>query len=78
MIISFNSCDWPELEKASIQSFLAILPRSPWLASAGWTNCAGVPVEENVAAILFAICPLLPIPVTTILPLVLNIVLTTL
>ena len=71
--MSFNSCDWPELENTSMQSFLVILPRSPWLASAGWTNCAGVPVEDNVAAILLAICPLLPIPATITLPLVLNI-----
>ena len=40
------------------------MPRSPWLASAGWTNCAGVPVEAKVAAILRAIWPLLPMPVT--------------
>ena len=32
----------------------AIMPRSPWLASAGWTNRAGVPVEARVAAILRA------------------------
>jgi len=25
------------------------MPRSPWLASAGWTNSAGVPVEASVA-----------------------------
>ena len=49
-----------------------MLPRSPWLASAGWTNCAGVPVEDKVAAILLAIWPLFPIPVTITLPLVLN------
>ena len=30
------------------------MPRSPWLASAGWTNSAGVPVEASVAAILRA------------------------
>ena len=72
--MSFNSCDWPELEKTKIQSFLVMLPRSPWLASAGCTNCAGVPVEDNVAAILFAICPLFPMPTTMTLPLVLNII----
>ena len=70
--MSFNSCDWPEFENANIQSFSVILPRSPWLASAGWTNCAGVPVEDKVAAILLAIWPLFPIPVTITLPLVLN------
>ena len=40
------------------------MPRSPWLASAAWTNCAGVPVEARVAAILRATWPLLPMPVT--------------
>src|SRR5258708_8142152 len=44
------------------------MPRSPWLASAGWTNCAGVPVEEKVEAILRAIWPLLPMPVTATRP----------
>jgi hypothetical protein len=28
------------------------MPRSPWLASAGWTKKAGVPVEASVAATL--------------------------
>ncbi len=37
-------------------SSLAIMPRSPWLASAGWTKKAGVPVEASVAAILAPIC----------------------
>ena len=46
-----------------------IMPRSPWLASAGWTNSAGVPVEASVAAILRATWPLLPMPVTTTRPL---------
>ncbi|TPW07869.1 MAG: hypothetical protein FD124_817 [Alphaproteobacteria bacterium] len=39
------------------------MPRSPWLASAGWTNIAERPVEAMVAAILRAMCPLLPMPV---------------
>ena len=44
------------------------MPRSPWLASAGWTKLAGVPVDANVAAILRATWPLLPIPVTMTRP----------
>ncbi len=44
------------------------IPRSPWLASAGWTKKAGVPVLASVAAILRAICPDLPIPETTTRP----------
>jgi hypothetical protein len=39
-----------------------MVPRSPWLASVGWTNMAGVPVDARVAAILRAIWPLLPTP----------------
>ena len=44
------------------------MPRSPWLASPGWTHRAGVPVEASVAAIFRAIWPLLPMPVTTTRP----------
>ncbi len=59
----------PELDSASTASPSAIMPRSPWLASAGWTNCAGVPVEASVDAILRATWPLLPMPVTVTRPL---------
>src|SRR5690242_7658552 len=45
-----------------------IMPRSPWLASAACTKKAGVPVEASVAAILRAICPDLPSPVTITRP----------
>ena len=45
-----------------------IMPRSPWAASAGWTNMAGVPVEARVAAILRAMWPDLPMPETTTRP----------
>src|ERR1700730_16312421 len=49
-------------------SSAVIMPRSPWLASAGCTNSAGVPVEDNVAAILWPTCPDLPMPETTTRP----------
>ncbi|KAG1069445.1 hypothetical protein G6F40_017634 [Rhizopus arrhizus] len=44
------------------------MPRSPWTASAAGTKKAGVPVEANGAAILRAIWPVLPMPVTTTRP----------
>ena len=44
------------------------MPRSPWLASAGWTKAAGWPVEARVAAILRATWPDLPMPVTMTRP----------
>ena len=53
----------PEFEIMMMTSSRPIMPRSPWLASAGWTKMAGVPVEASVAAILRAIWPLLPMPV---------------
>ena len=46
-----------------------IMPRSPWLASLGCTKKAGVPVEAKVAAIFWAMWPLLPMPVTITRPL---------
>src|SRR5690606_21412360 len=49
-------------------SSLVIMPRSPWLASPGCTKNAGEPVLARVAAILRAIWPDLPIPVTTVRP----------
>ena len=62
------SSDSPLLEIISTKSCGVTMPRSPWLASAGWTNSAGVPVEDKVAAILRPIWPLLPIPITTTRP----------
>ena len=62
--MSVSSALSPEFDKARIASLKLIMPRSPWLASAGWTKRAGVPVEASVAAIFRAIWPLLPIPVT--------------
>ena len=50
-------------------SSLWIIPRSPWLASAGWTKYAGVPVLDMVEAILRAMCPDLPMPLTITRPL---------
>src|SRR5665213_3937766 len=62
--MSASSALFPEFDSAITTSPAPIIPRSPWLASAGWTNCAGVPVETRVAAILRATWPLLPMPVT--------------
>ena len=58
----------PELDSASTTSARVIMPRSPWLASAGCRKNAGVPVEASVAAILPATWPDLPMPVTTTRP----------
>ena len=58
----------PRLEMASTTSTALIMPRSPWLASAGCTNIAGVPVDASVAAILRPTWPLLPMPITTTRP----------
>ncbi len=51
----------PEFDRASTTSVRVIIPRSPWLASAGWRKKAGVPVLARVAAILPAMWPDLPI-----------------
>ena len=58
----------PELEMAIRRSTAVIMPRSPWLASPGWTKNAGVPVLASVAATLPAMWPDLPMPVTTTRP----------
>jgi hypothetical protein len=47
----------PELERAIMTSSAVIMPRSPWLASAGCTKNAGVPVLASVEAILRATWP---------------------
>ena len=65
---TFSSSLSPELEIAMTMSPAVTMPRSPWLASAGCTNIAGVPVEASVAAILRPTCPLLPMPITTTRP----------
>src|SRR6185436_7978537 len=59
----------PDQEMATIASSLAIMPRSPWLASLGCTKNAGVPVEAKVAASFCPTWPLLPMPVTITRPL---------
>ena len=59
----------PELEMAMTTSLRVIIPRSPWQASPGCTKNAGVPVLARVAAILLAMWPDLPMPVTTTRPL---------
>ncbi len=59
----------PELDSAIITSCAVIMPRSPWLASAGCRKNAGVPVLASVEAILCAMWPDLPIPLTTTRPL---------
>src|SRR5579862_281281 len=66
--MSPSSALFPEFDSASTTSPAPIIPRSPWLASAGWTNCARVPVDARVAAILRATWPLLPMPVTITRP----------
>src|SRR5450755_3629061 len=58
----------PDADKASTTSPRTTIPKSPCSASTGCRYSAGVPVELNVAAILRAINPLLPIPVTTTRP----------
>ncbi len=58
----------PELEIAITTSSCVIMPRSPWLASAGCRKKAGVPVLASVAAILLPMWPDLPMPVTTTRP----------
>src|SRR3989344_1866907 len=58
----------PLLEIARTRSSPVTMPRSPWLASAGCTKNAGVPVDASVAAILRPTWPLLPMPITTTRP----------
>ena len=68
-IILSTSLVSPELEISITTSFLVIMPKSPWLASPGCTKKAGLPVLAKVAAILWPICPDLPIPIIIIRPL---------
>ena len=58
----------PDDDAARTTSPGTIMPRSPWIASAGWMNRAGVPVEDRVAATFFITWPLLPMPVQTTRP----------
>ena len=68
VIISASSAVSPDHDRARMASPSCIMPISPWLASAGCTKNAGVPVEANVAASLRPIWPDLPMPVTTTRP----------
>src|SRR5882762_336255 len=58
----------PLADRASTTSPRTTMPRSPCTASTGCMNRAGVPIELRVAAILRAMMPLLPMPVTTTRP----------
>ena len=60
-----SSAESPELERASTASSSVTIPRSPCAASVACRKCAGLPVEDRVAAILAPIRPDLPTPVTT-------------
>ena len=62
--IWINSIVSPLLLTISNTSSLVIMPRSPWVASAGWTKWAGVPVDAMVEAIFCEIKPDFPNPDT--------------
>ena len=66
--ISSISSVSPELDRATTMSRGERIPRPPWTPSVGWRNAAGVPVEERVAANLWAMIPDFPKPVTTTFP----------
>src|ERR1051326_2045757 len=58
----------PELEMARTTSPRTTMPRSPWLASAGWRKNDGVPVDASVALIFLQMIPDLPRPIVTTRP----------
>ena len=58
----------PLADNATTTSPFTTMPRSPCTASTGCRYSAGVPIELNVAAILRAMMPLFPMPVTTTRP----------
>ena len=58
----------PEFDRKITTSLDVIMPKSPWLASAGCIKKLGVPVLAKVEASFLPICPDLPIPLTTTLP----------
>ena len=62
------SGELPLFEMQMTTSPCCTIPKSPWMASAACMNKAGVPVELNVDTIFWAMTALLPIPVTTTLP----------
>ena len=45
-----------------------IMPRSPWIASAGWRKNDGVPVDASVALIFLQMIPDLPRPIVITRP----------
>ena len=61
-MIFLSSSEFPELLIKIRTSFFVILPKSPWEQSLADIEKAGVPIDENVDAILDAIKPLLPTP----------------
>ena len=63
-----TSSDSPDLESRIATSPGPTMPRSPCTLSMGWRNVAGVPVEVRVAAILRAMSPDFPTPVTMTRP----------
>ena len=68
-IMSASSRVSPELEKHQHRVGRADHAEIAVARPAGWTNWAGVPVEAKVAAILVAMWPLLPMPLTITRPL---------
>ena len=65
---SSNSAVEPLFEIMTTKSPAWHMPKSPWPASVGCRNTAGVPVLCRVAAILRPTWPDLPMPVTTTFP----------
>src|SRR6266571_4840884 len=63
-----SSSDSPLFESRIARSLRPTMPRSPCSESTGWRNDAGVPVEVKVAAILRAMSPDFPTPLTITRP----------
>jgi hypothetical protein len=59
---------WPLLLMARTTSSGVAMPRSPWMASAGWRKKDLVPVLFSVAEIFLATRPDFPMPVRITLP----------
>ena len=65
----FVSSVSPLLEIIMTTSLRVTCPKSPWMASALCIHKLGVPVDENVEAILRPMIPVLPMPATITRPL---------